>query len=64
MLKWNIEIVMIVYFSEIHLSADKCLVKYTCPKKQTLIYISKVLANLSLWIFVVVLNHYNFVSEN
>ena len=34
------------------------------PENQTSIYGTKVLANLSLWIFAVLLNHHNFVSEN
>ena len=74
---------MIVYFSEIHLSAGKCPCKlylsasrkfevgqvghmYSAPvitlhpEKQTLINGSKVLANLSLRIFVVLLNYHNF----
>ena len=75
---------MIVYFSEIHLSADKRPGKlylsaskksevghgYSAPlitirpEKQTSVYGSKVVANLSLQIFVVLLKNHNFVYEN
>ena len=34
------------------------------PENHTKIYGTKVLANLSLRIFAVLLNHHNFVSEN